>query len=343
VRQITETDLTIRYITGAQIVVVGLDKPQRMEGVAWDGGVVDEFAEVKATAWGQTIRPALSTRGREGWCWFIGRPKGRGHFYELWRDAKQKPGWQSFHWVSADILPAEEIEAAQRDLDPLTYRQEYEADWVNFEGLAYYQWDPSKHLTQLEYDPAQPLVFCFDFNVDPGVAVVAQEQVGRTSIIGEVWIPRSSNTPAVCRRLIQDWSHHKGPVLLYGDATGGRRDTRSTTNDWAIIRDHLRPTFADTRLRVGVGVGNPYERDRVNSVNTRLCNAAGDVRLVVDPRKAPHVVSDFEGVTLLEGGSGELDKDKDPMLTHLTDALGYYIHARYPIGGHASSTGALVS
>jgi hypothetical protein len=47
------------------------------------------------------------------------------------------------------------------------------------------------------------------------------------------------------------------------------------------------------------------ERVRLNAVNSRLKSAAGDIRLMVDPVKAPHVVKDFEGVRLLEGGSGE--------------------------------------
>jgi len=34
---------------------------------------------------------------------------------------------------------------------------------------------------------------------------------------------------------------------------------------------------------------------------------------------------------LLEGGSGEIDKKKTPKLTHLSDALGYYVEAEFPV------------
>lgn len=335
-----ESDLEIRFRTGATLVVVGLDRPQRIEGPAWDGGVVDEYAEVKASAWKSSIRPGLSTLGRPGWCWFTGRPKGRNHFYDLWRNAPTLEGWAAFHWKSADILPPEEIEAARRELDPITFAQEYEADWVNFTGLAYHCWSPTRNLRSIEHDKALPLVFCFDFNVQPGVAVVLQERQDGTHIIGQVHIPNGSNTPAVCRRLLRDWRHrHTGPVLIYGDATGGRRDTRTTTNDWEVIVQHLRhgddesrtPGFPDVRLRVGRS--NPFERDRVNSMNTRLHNASGQVRLFVDPTKAPDVVRCFEGTVLLEGGSGEIDKKRTPDLTHWTDALGYYVHEEFPVTG----------
>jgi hypothetical protein len=329
------SELTIHLHNGSRIMVVGLDKPHRLEGIPIDGAVLDEYAECKPQAWTQTLRPALSTRDRPGWCWFTGRPKGRNHFYELFRDASTREDWDAFHWHSAEVLPEAEIESAKRDLDELMFRQEYEADFVNFEGLAYYCFDPSKHLRELAYDPQLPLVFCFDFNVDPGVAVVVQDQPKHqaTCVIGEVYIRRNSTTPAVCRKLVDDWQHHRGPVELYGDATGASRRTSATEgSDWELIRQHLRGTFADLRNRVARS--NPRERDRVNSVNARLLSAAGDVGLLVDPSKAPNVVRDLEGVTILPGSAGELDKRTNPELTHLTDALGYFIHAKHPLGGY---------
>lgn len=340
VSDVRESELEIRFRQGSTLVVVGLDRPQRIEGTPWDGGVVDEYAEVKASAWKSSIRPGLSTLGRPGWCWFTGRPKGRNHFYDLWRNAASLEGWAAFHWKSADVLPPDEIEAARRELDPLTFAQEYEADWVNFTGLAYHCWSPIRNLRQVDYDNRLPLVFCFDFNVQPGVAVVLQERQEGTCVIGQVHIRNSSNSTRVCRRLLKDWRHiHNGPVLIYGDATGGRRDTRSETNDWDVIRDYLTKGDVEERIqgwpdvRTRVGKSNPFERDRVNSMNTRLQNASGQVRLFVDPNKAPDVVRCFEGTVVLEGGSGEIDKKRTPDLTHWTDALGYYVHADFPVTG----------
>ena len=57
----------------------------------------------------------------------------------------------------------------------------------------------------------------------------------------------------------------------------------------------------------------------------------GTVRMMVDAARAPHVVRDFEGVTLVEGGSGEIDKKSNLELTHLTDGVGYYIWTEYPL------------
>jgi hypothetical protein len=196
------------------------------------------------------------------------------------------------------------------------FEQEYEASFINFSGRAYYPFNESDHCARLEYNPKAPIGFCFDFNVEPGVASIVQEQKlpngqDGTGVIGEVHITTNSNTPAVCRRLVQDWGEHQGEVRLYGDATGGARGTAKVAgSDWDLIKAELRGAFGD-RLGYRVPESNPAERARINAVNSRLKSADGVVRMMIDPSRAPHVVKDFEGVRTLEGGSGEIDKKAD--------------------------------
>lgn len=338
-----ETDLSIRLRNGAEIYVIGMDKPERIEGRPWNGGVLDEFANMKSGAWGENVRPALSDR--KGGCWLIGVPEGRNHYYDLWKYARSgDPEWDGFTWHSADILDQSEVDAARRQLDALVFQQEYEASFVNFEGRAYYPFQEVTHCAPLAYNDRAPLNFCFDFNVEPGVCAVAQEQrlpsgIDGTGVIGEVHIPRNSNTPAVCRKLLADWRNHQGPIRCYGDATGGARGSAKVQgSDWDLIRHTLRhgdPSqdlqgFGD-RVVYRVKAANPAERARINAMNTRLQSGDGTIRLMVDPSKAPNVVRDLEGVRTLAGGSGEIDKKADARLTHISDALGYYVEYEFPV------------
>lgn len=333
-----ETDLLLRFITGAIVQVIGMDKPERIEGSPWDGGILDEFGNMKPTAWKENVRPALSDR--HGWCWLIGVPEGRNHYYDVYERALNDTTgeWGAFTWKSADILSPEEIQSAKDELDDLTYMQEYEASFLNFQGRIYFSFDRNLNCsTSIQYNPSLPLIFCFDFNVSPGVAAVLQEVpmlpngLPGTAVIGEVYIPRNSNTPAVCRRLIKDWKGHTAGVYCYGDATGGASGSAKVMgSDWDLIRQELRPVFGDS-LKMMVGAGNPAERARVNSVNSRLCSSAGVVRMMIHPEAAKRVVKDFEGVRCLEGGSGEIDKDADKDLSHISDAIGYYIFSKFPV------------
>lgn len=345
-----ETDLMIRIINGSEIWVLGMDKPERIEGPPWDGGILDEYANMKEKTWGAHVRPALSDR--MGWAWLIGVPEGRNHYHEIYQYARHSGdlAWDGFTWFSKDILPPEEIEAAQRDLDPLVFQQEYEASFIHFSGRVYYNFTEHEHLAPLKYDPKQPIAFCFDFNVAPGVACVVQEQplplagilspgwLEGTGVIGEVWIPRNSNTPAVCKKLIKDWGDHRGLVYCYGDATGGASGTAQTQgSDWDLIRDAMRRHFGD-RVIFRQFRANPPQRARINAVNSRLKNGLGEVRLMVDPSRAPHVYKDLEGVIVLEGGSGEIDKKGNPELTHISDALGYYVAREFKVLARGSTS-----
>ena len=76
-----ETELCIKIINGAELYVVGMDKPERIEGRPWNGGVLDEFGNMKPGAWGENVRPVLSDRS--GWCDLIGVPEGRNHYYDV--------------------------------------------------------------------------------------------------------------------------------------------------------------------------------------------------------------------------------------------------------------------
>jgi len=53
--------------------------------------------------------------------------------------------------------------------------------------------------------------------------------------------------------------------------------------------------------------------------------------MLIDKDKAPHTARDLEGTRLVEGGGGDIDKKSDPMLSHLSDALGYYVVYRFPV------------
>jgi len=370
----SETELVIRTIMGSELRVVGMDKPERIEGSPLDGIILDEYANMKPETLEAHVLPALTDR--LGWAWLIGVPEGRNHYYDTYQNARgpwnvREPNgdWDAFTWKSIDIMPPDEIERRRSQMDTLTFQQEYEASFINFAGQAYYTFNEDIHCAPLKqhYNPKGTLIVCLDFNVDPGVAVICQEmelparsvitkgiKVGNTTlfsgiqneaptwgsaVIGEVYIPRNSNTPAVMRKLHQDWGDHEGLIEIYGDATGGARTTQSETGstDWDLVKEAAYRDFGSQQVTIKLNLSdngkpmNPPERSRVNAVNSRLLSDSGIVRLMVDESVAPWTKRDFEGVRLLEGGSGELDKKHDPKLTHLTDAVGYYIVKQYPV------------
>jgi hypothetical protein len=360
-RGVSNSELVIRLKSGAEIYVLGLDKPERIEGSPWDGGILDEYGNMHERVLPMHVRPALADRG--GFLWSIGVPEGRNHYYDLYQEASTRgsedraagktPEWDSFTWLSSEILPPEEIEAAKRDLDPLTYAQEYEAAFVSFTGICYYQFSRMYHCAELKYDPTKPINICFDFNVAPGVACISQEmelpgqfedyigddgeihqrQVPGTGWIGEVFIPRNSNTPMVAKKVMKDWKDHRGKIFVYGDATGGAGGTTAVEgSDWDLVKRTFRVNEDwDKRVFYRVPRTNPRERARVNAMNSRMRSSSGIIRMMVDSTKCPYLIRDLEGVRLVEGGDGSIDKRHDEKLTHISDAAGYYVAYEFPV------------
>jgi len=345
IRTVYQGRLEIVLKTGTTISVVGMDKPYRIEGRPLDCIILDEYGNMRPTVWEENVMPALGTPGRPpGRAWLIGVPEGRNHFFELYSRAGTLPDYDAFHWISADIADPSVIANAKATMDPVVYRQEWEASFVNFTGLAYYNFHRTRHARdKLRYLPDRPIFFCYDFNYAPGTATVMQDQPGSTyperddladeitAALGEVYIPRNSTSELVSRRLLKDWGSHGRDVLLYGDATGGAKGSAKVRgSDWDLVRGVLRPHFGK-RLKYRVPKANPYERPRINAVNSALLAADGRIRHLVDP-SCEYLIRDYEGVSLVEGGSGELDKDANPSLTHLSDGTGYCLWKRHPLG-----------
>ena len=131
--------------------------------------------------------------------------------------------------------------------------------------------------------------------------------------------------------MIKDWKHHEGEVNIYGDATGGAPGSAKVKgSDWDLVEVELNKEFKG-RLNFNVPRGNPAERARINSVNSRLKNVKGKIKMLVDPVNAKHTADDLDAVMLIEGGSGEIDKKSDKSITHLTDGVGYYVFRDFSI------------
>jgi hypothetical protein len=362
------TDKVIFLRGGGEIWVCGLDKPQRVEGSPADRLSVDELADVKAGAWDRHLYPALGTAGRPGRAWLIGVPRPGSQFADLAKKAKNPAETDyAYHtWSSKEVVDEKTWREAQRGTDPFIFAQEWEGKRVGAEGRAYHAFT-HENLRETVYQPKLPLLFCFDFGTKPGVAVVVQEQAlpnltvaecplcsewdpglsgqackrcrnllplaSCTVVVGEVHIPIESNTSMVATRLIRDWGHHQGPVLCYGDPAGGARvSSAKDGTDWDTIRDYFRRPFPQAVY--DVDRVHPPQRARVNSVNRRCCNAAGERRLLVDPTKAPNTQRDLDGQPVVKGGSGELDKTSDPSIGHASDGLGYCVHKLHPTTLH---------
>jgi hypothetical protein len=338
-RKPNETDLTIQLTSGGTISLRGADNYDSLRGEGLDFLVLDEYASMAPAAWTEVLRPALADR--QGRALFIGTPKGYNHFYDLYREVQDRPNWKTFQFTTEQggNVAKEELEAATHELDERTYRQEFQASFENLTaGLAYYAFDPGGNVQSMEYDNQLPLFWSLDFNFNPMCSVIGQRQGEWVFILDELVLP-DSHTGAACEEFLARTERLVGrsrlPVQLdiYGDATGESQKSSASRTDWQIVQEFLNYHRDLYRTTFRVGSSNPPVRDRVNCVNAKLRNQAGERRLVVDSH-CKQLIEDFERVHWKTDPSGNTlnDIDKSDLnRTHVSDALGYMIAREFPM------------
>ncbi len=325
VEEISETRLSIRTRRGAFFRLIGLDKPQRIEGVQWDGGVIDELADCKPGIFDAHVFPMLAHRN--GWCWLIGVPdrNAPGQVEYAGRvklaQAGTDPDWAYFWWPMSDIAPPAQIDSMRRTMDPEMFRQEVMGEFILTGGLAFPDFSAENISDKAVYDPALPLCWALDFNVEPMCSLAIQHHKGQVRVLSEIVPPGKSSTYTACEAFDEWCDKNKADprqVAVYGDATGNARDStsRAGTTDWTIIRDHLR----NRDPRIKVPGKSPYIKDTLNAVRARIKNAAGERNLIVH-HSCKRLIKEF----------GELLWPSDLEAGHCMAALRYFCEWEYRV------------
>lgn len=318
---------------GTEIHIIGLDKPQRIEGIAWTGGIIDEIADVKEESIDANIMPALNTvdprrPDYRAWCWFIGVPDGLNHYYRMAQYAENSgdPDWALFQWGSEAILPPDIIEAAKRTMSPTQYNQEYNASFETATGRIYSEYGKA-NTTDEAIQPHEQLWWMHDQNYTPLSSAIGVRRGDSLYLLDEIVLTSAVSRQAAIE-FVEKYADHKNKcVVLYGDPAGRAGEKHGHASDYTEIKDVLKAngwTFKDR-----VQKSHPAIKDRQNAVRARVLNAAGERFLFVNPNTAPWCHEGLATVQLQKGSTFQEDQTND--YQHITTAIGYCVAVEFPI------------
>lgn len=339
IKKVNESDLTIYLVNNSTISIRSSDNRDALRGAKYDFIVLDECADMDPDTWYTVLRPTLSDT--KGDALFIGTPKGRNWFYDLWVQGGATNEWHSWQYTTLQggNVDEDEILSAKRDLDERQFQQEYEATFVDYAGVIYYAFT-EENVVPFDSSKLQnarvPLHIGMDFNIDPMSAVVSVIVGDTIHIIDEIEI-YSSNTMEMIREIAQRYPHRM--IQVYPDASGGSQKTSA-----AGVTDHL--LLHNAGFTVKVGKTNPPVIDRINSVNSMMQSSSGERKLLIDP-KCKKLRECLIKHTYREG-TRQPEKDN---YDHMNDALGYVVYQNFAVrkqlndfevGGHSRrSTGRM--
>jgi phage terminase large subunit len=181
---VNETELRLDLHNGGQVRLYGMDNPDALRGIYFDGVVLDEAADASPRLFSEVLRPSLSDRN--GWCVWIGTPKGQNDFYDLWQQARADPERYftlMLRASSTGIVARAELDDALRSMSPEQYAQEFECSFEAAIIGAYYGREMAlaeeqERIRDRVYDPGLQVHTAWDLGVSDHTVIWFYQQSG---------------------------------------------------------------------------------------------------------------------------------------------------------------------
>ena len=177
-------ELRADFPNGARFRLFGADNYDAMRGLYFDSVVLDEPADFPANAWPTVIRPSLADR--QGKATFIGTPKGKNEFWEIFNNAKTNKNWfcAIYKADETDILDPKELDEARITMGEDRYAQEFLCSFEAAIQGAYYAQEMKKakteeRITTVPYDPSASVIVSYDLGIGDSTALWFAQFIGQ--------------------------------------------------------------------------------------------------------------------------------------------------------------------
>lgn len=241
-----ESELRVTLYNGAQITIYGADNPDAFRGLYFDGVILDEFGDVRATLWNEVVLPCLIDR--DGWAVMIGTVKGPNHFYKKWEEAGEKDSWYRMMLKAegSPCLNERQMAILRSEMTPEAWDQEMDCNWfANIPGRYYADLvnkaEEQKRIGSFPYRPDLPVHAAADLGFsdstawwfwqvdeDGPVLINYEEDAGRPldfyfemleSLpykVDEIWLPHDAKATSfqTGRTTIEQFIEKKFPVRM---------------------------------------------------------------------------------------------------------------------------------
>lgn len=173
--------------------------PDNLVGEGLRGVIMAEAAKLKPSVWTKFIRPTLADY--KGWALFTSTPEGKNWFYDAWMrgaggDNNEQDEWWSMRmpsWSNNIIFPGgrndPEILSMEADLTEEAFNQEVGAEFNDFVGRVFKNFDEETHVKRLIFNPSYETYACVDYGwTNPFVWLLIQvDHWKNVYVLGEIY------------------------------------------------------------------------------------------------------------------------------------------------------------
>lgn len=291
--------------------------PESLVGEGLHGMIVAEAAKVRERVWIKYLRPTLNDF--KGWAFLSSTPEGKNWFYESWRrgqDPKQrawmswrKPSWENPHVYPLGATPAglqairrmiderqmvdDEIAASlgvdpevaqlMMDMTQEAFNQEIGADFTEFVGRVFKDFDEEVHVTDLQFNPQWETYAAVDYGfTNPNVWLLLQVDPHgeHINVLDEVYEP-GLGPDQFADEIIRRGLAPSGLRAFYPDP--------ASPGDTNVLTRKLRVS-----ARPHTGGELKYRLDAIRKALKPIANRGPNERpRILFDRKCTHTISDF--------------------------------------------------
>lgn len=234
------------------------------------------------------------------------------------------------------------IEQLKRDLDPRAIQRYIYGEWIELQkDQVYYNYSQEVNFkNDFQFRDHETLILTHDFNIGMNKPMSAAAMVKRGEVYHafKAFHVEGARTLDIMEEIaLSGLLDIAGKILVYGDATGKSKDTRSIKTDYDIIREFLSNyKTKDKRslnFELKVPLANPPIRRRQNLVNAYCKNGVGETRFYVYDKW----IDEGLRLTAFKKGADMIEDDSLPQ-QHVTTAIGYtFDYDKYRVAGSSST------
>lgn len=305
--------------------------PKSLVGEALDGVILVEAAKLSSIIWTKYIRPMLADY--RGWALMTSTPEGKNWFYEAWQRGQQgRDEWWSVRmpsWTNTRIFPGgrndSEIKLMEDELTAEKFNQEIGADFTEFVGRVFKDFDEEVHCKPLKFNPDWETVAAVDYGfTNPNVWLLIQIDPWDNVYVIDEFYERGLTADEFAEEIASRRLCPPQMKRFYPDPA-------SPADSKVLSR----------RLRIASMGGTGGElTNRINLIRRWLKTGPtylepGDElrvpKLFIDSRKCPNTVREFQDYRYPENKSEQRDSAELPMKKddHTPEALGRMMVARF--------------
>lgn len=369
--------------------------PERLVGEGLSGVHLEEAAKMKEIVWQQMIEPTLGDF--KGWAKFTSTPEGKNWFYRMCMNAKTSKNW-SFHqipswknpyvyenptrddhvkimmhlladnpgWTPFEITEKmklvidESVLQHANDLPIPVFQQEYAAEFTDFVGKVFKDFDEDTHTRPLSYNPSWETVAAVDYGYrNPNVWLLIQiGPWGEINVIDELYqadlsplefadeILRRGLCPDSCSEFFPDPASPGDTKTLEtqfrkaGKRAKAHAHTGGEINDRLnLIRLALRDKIVDNEINQPTWTQERNPRPKDQKRPRLMINSARCPKTIFEMAEYRYPkVKDEEVETSRPGFEVPMKKDD-----HTPEALGRFLMGKYQSESRQLGNGARIS